>query len=125
MTRTSPARLTRRAVSRQSVVELPPREQRRCRHPRWGFVALRTANGVEQIRKGCPDCGHRELHNYSHSEHPARHTYPVITKGGTGPRAIGDYAEYRRTEAWLERRARRPRPAPGGGVNSAAMRTRR
>jgi len=91
-------------VRRPTVVELGPREQRQCRHARWGFVVLKTANGVEQIRKGCPDCGHRELHTFPHREHPVRPSYPVITKGGTGPRAIDDYSEYRRTEAWLERR---------------------
>lgn len=91
-------------MSPRTVTELAPREQRRCSHPRWSFVVLRTANGVEQVREGCPDCGHRELHTFPHREHPHRHTYPVIEKYGTGPRAIGDYNEYRRTEAWLERR---------------------
>jgi predicted nucleic acid-binding Zn-ribbon protein len=85
------------------VTELAPREQRRCQHSRWSFVVLRTANGVEQVREGCPDCGHRDLYSHPHRDHPRRDTYPVV-QYGTGPRAIGAYDEYLRTEAWLERR---------------------
>ncbi len=87
---------------REEVYEADLGVQRECRHPRWGFVVLQTANGVDQVRDGCPDCGFRDTHNHPHHEHPGREFYPLIRPRRGSSRI--DYDDYLATEEWLERR---------------------
>jgi len=68
------------------------------------FVALRTANGVEQVRWGCANCGYREIECHPHTEHPRRGEYPLIAGRNTDPARRFDHAAYLATEAWIERR---------------------
>ena len=70
--------------------------------PPWGFVVLQTANGVDQIREGCPDCGFRDTYSHPHTEHRGRDFYPLIRATRRSSRT--DYEAYLATEAWLERR---------------------
>lgn len=80
--------------------------QRSCQHD-MRFVCLQTANGVEQVRNGCVNCGYRTHDVLPHRDHPNRGTYPLITQRvedyyDRHPR--WEYQAYMRSEAWLERR---------------------
>jgi len=76
---------------------------RACRHPRLGFVCVRASNGTEQVRRGCLDCGWRELESLPYAEHPNRDLYPLVVpqrSWGLAP----DYRSYLASEAWAMRR---------------------
>jgi len=77
-------------------------DQRACAHPDYGWLRVRTANGVEQVRAGCANCGYFEGVSQPYSEHPARHTYPLVRPQRTAVRV--NYANYLSSEAWIERR---------------------
>jgi hypothetical protein len=65
-------------MTRSHVIELPISEQAACRHERRGWVVLETANGVEQVRRACLDCGWRAKRSHSHRQHPDRGHYPLV-----------------------------------------------
>ena len=65
-------------------------------------MRVRTANGVEQVRAGCWECGFFESVSQPYADHPARHHYPLLDSPRNTPRVV--YSDHLASEAWLERR---------------------
>jgi 5-methylcytosine-specific restriction endonuclease McrA len=77
-------------------------DQRACAHPDYGWVRVRTANNVEQVRAGCANCGYFESVCQPYSAHPSRRSYPLVDSPRNTPRV--DYLAYLAAEGWIERR---------------------
>lgn len=84
------------------VPEAATSAQRACQHE-MRFVNLQTANGVNQIRRGCALCGYREKHSFPKRDHPDRGRYPIIVPRPSTLDRV-DYETHLRSEDWLERR---------------------